>query len=242
MTPKSLLFLVGLIVSGSTAFAADIPDYPFVFVTGSADVDTPPNIALCSLMIRGVDLDPGKAESTVGRRLTSALAHLTAKGVAASDIESSNIGKQILTTEYNSKEPAAVRGYDVSRGLQFKVRQLSSLPGIENEFVGSPNVDMINCQYDRTDRSALEADLLTKAIHSARDQADRLAEPLGRHITAAAAVSKMPFALVSSMLGMDNRFAELTDRMFKKSVSQDDLLVPSAIHLSVSVNVLFKMD
>ena len=40
--------------------------------------------------------------------------------------------------------------------------------------------------------------------------------------------------------------AEKMDRMFKKSVSDDirgdDLLVPTTIHLSVSVNVLFKME
>jgi hypothetical protein len=244
MTAKLPLCLFGLLLCGSSTFAADIPDYPFIFVTGNADIDTLPNIAVCSLAIRAVDQDPGKAESTVDGTLTSALAVLAAKGIAASDIESSNISKQILTTEYNGKEPAAIRGYDLTRNLQFKVRQLTSLPAIEDGFLGSPNVEQINCQFDRTDRAALEADLLTKAIHSAKDQADRLAEPLGRHVTTAAAISKMPFAIIASVFGIDNRLAELSglDRMFKKSVSADDLLIPSTIHMSVSVNVLFKMD
>ena len=244
MERKSLLCLIGLLAFGTTAIAADIPDYPFVFVTGNADIDTPPNIAMCSLTIRAIDQDPGKAESAVEGRLKSILASLTGRGVAVSDMESSTIGKQMLTTQYDEKGPAAIRGYDVTRGLQFKVRQLSSLPGIESEFVGSPNVEQINCQFDRTDRMGLEADLLTKAIHSAKEQADKLVEPLGRHVTGAVAVSKMPFAMMASVFGINTRFAELSgmDRMFRKSVSQDDLLVPSAIHITVSVNVLFKMD
>jgi hypothetical protein len=40
---------------------------------------------------------------------------------------------------------------------------------------------------------------------------------------------------------------ERVDRMFKKSMSSDDLrgdelLVPATIHMSVSVNVMFKME
>lgn len=118
------------------------------------------------------------------------------------------------------------------------------MPAVENDFVGSPNVEQTNCQFDRNDRAALEAELLTKAIHSAREQADRRAEPLGRHVTVAVAVSKMPFEMLSSALGIDTRYAEMANasRMFKKSVSQDELLVPSAIHFAVSVNVLFKME
>ena len=157
---------------------------------------------------------------------------------------SSNVGKQILMTEYDGKGPAAIRGYDLTRNLQFKVRQLNTLAEIEGGFLGSANVEGINCRFDRTDRAALEADLLTKAIHSARDQADRLVEPIGRHVTAAMAVSKMPFGLMASAFGIDNRLAEWSgmDRMFKKSVSADDLLVPATIYMAVSVNVMFKLD
>lgn len=41
-----------------------------------------------------------------------------------------------------------------------------------------------------------------------------------------------------------NHFAEFAGgkRMFMRAVSADDLLVPSTIHMSVSVTVLFKMD
>lgn len=244
MTPKPLHCLFGMLLCGSASFAADIPDYPFIFVTGKADVDTPPTIAMCSLTIHAIDPDPGKAESTVDSRLKTVLAILTAKDIAPSDIESSNVGKQILTTEYRDKEPAAIRGYSLTRSLQFKARQLTSLPAIEDGFIGSPNVEQINCQFDRADRAAIEADLLTKAVHSAKDQADKLAEPLGRHVTTAAAVSKVPFDSIAAAFGLGNQFGgfEGGNRMFKKSASADDLLVPSTIHISVSVNVLFKMD
>jgi uncharacterized protein YggE len=244
MTPKVPLSLIGLLLYGSSSLATDIPDYPFIFVIGKAEIDTPPNIAVCTLTIRAIDQDPGRAESTVDGRLKSVLGILTANDVAPSDIESFNISKQILSTAFTEKEPAEIRGYDLTRSLQFRVRQLTSLPAIEDGFIGSPNVEQVNCQFDRTDRAAIEADLLTKAIHSAKDQAEKLAEPLGRHVTSAEAVSQVPFDSIAGKLGLGIGLAKLErmNRMFEKSMSAEDLLVPLTIPMSVWVNLLFKME
>lgn len=48
MTPKLPLCLIGLLLYGPSILAADIPDYPFVFVTGKAEIDTPPRY--CDLL------------------------------------------------------------------------------------------------------------------------------------------------------------------------------------------------
>jgi uncharacterized protein YggE len=114
---------------------------------------------------------------------------------------------------------------------------------IEAGLIGSPNVEQINCQFDRADREALETDLMTRALQSAKDQAEKLAAPLGRRVITAEAISRVPFDSIPDAFGLSSRGALASaDRMFKRSVAPDDLLVPSTIHLSVSVNVLFKTD
>lgn len=245
--PYSLVF--GLLVCVSSALAADIPDYPFVFVVGNADIETPPNIATCSLTLRARDEDPGKAAWIVDDRLKFVLTTLRENHVAPNDIESFSIQKQVLTNEDNENSQAVIKGYNVWRNIKFVVRRLESVAPVEVSLVRSPNIVNINCQFDRTDRAAVEADLQTKALHSARDEADKLVGPLGRHVTAAVAVSKVPFESIGGSFGFGNGGAAMAkiDRMFKKSVGPedlqgDDLLVPSTIHMSVSVNVLFKME
>lgn len=246
MSAKYLYGLFGLFFCASAACAADIPEYPFVFVVGRADIDTPPDLAVCTLTLRAIDPDPGKAESTVDARLKAVLATLSANHVSPGDIESFSINKQMLTNnEYGAKGPAVIRGYDVSRSLKFTARQLDSLPAVENSMVSEPNIENIHCQFDRKDRKGVEADLLTKALQSARDQADNLAQPLGRHVVAAVAVSKSPFDSIASTLGMGGYSSswEMSNRMFKKAeMSGVELLVPSTISLSATVNVLFKME
>jgi uncharacterized protein YggE len=148
-----------------------------------------------------------------------------------------------MLDENRNRERASIRGYDVSRHLKFNARQLDALPAIELSLMRSPNIENINCQFDRTDRAAIEADLVTKAIRSARDQADKLVEPLGRHVIAAVAVSKVPFDSMARLLGIGGESLPLGfDRMFKKSVNSAELLVPSTISMSATVNVLFKME
>lgn len=241
--------LFGLLLCASGAFAADIPDYPFVFVIGKADTDTPPNIATCSLSLRAREQDAEKAASIVEDRLKSVLATLRANHVAPGDIESFSIQKQVLTNETDDNQLAAIKGYDVWRNLKFTVRQLESIAPVEATLVKSANIVNIDCQFNRTDRAAIEAELLTKAVLTARDEADKLAEPLGRHVTAAVALSKVPSDSIGGSFGFDDRSAAMAkiDRMFKRSVDPadlrgDELLVPSTIHLSVSVNALFKME
>jgi uncharacterized protein YggE len=248
MTSKGPYSIFGLLLCASGAFAAEIPDYPFVFAVGKADIETPPNVATCSLTLRAREQDPGKAASIVEDRLKSVLATLNTNHVASSDIQSFSIEKQVLTNENNDNERTVIKGYDVWRNIKFTVRQLESVAPVEVFLVRSPNVTNIDCRFDRTDRAAVEADLLTKALRSARDEAGKLAEPLGRHVTAAVAVSKVPFDSIGGSFGLGEGSAMAKiDRMFKKSVGTDDLrgdelLVPSTIHMSVSVNVLFKME
>jgi uncharacterized protein YggE len=249
MTSKIAYILLAFLLCVSGAFGAEIPDYPFVFVVGKADIETPPNISTCSLTLRAREQDPGKAASIIEDRLKSVLATLKANHVTPNDIESFNIEKQVLTDENSDNERAVIKGYDVWRNVKFTVRQLESVPPIEVSLVRSPNITNIGCRFDRTDRAAVEGDLLTKALHSARDEAGKLAEPLGRHVAAAVAVSKVPFEAIGGTFGFGDNSAAMAkiDRMFKKSVGPDDLhgdelLVPSTIHMSVSVNVLFKME
>src|SRR5690242_10898040 len=123
MVSKIAYGLLGLLCA-SGSLAADIPDYPFVFVVGKADTDTPPNIATCSLTLRAREQDPEKAASTVDDRLKSVLATLAANRVAPGDIESSNVQKQALMSDNSDRERAAIKGYEVWRSLKFTARQL----------------------------------------------------------------------------------------------------------------------
>ena len=180
-----------------------MPDYPFVFVVGKSDIDTPPNIAACSLTLRARAQDPEKAVSIVEARLEGiSVPRDLENHIASKDIESFNIEKQVLTNDDNDKESAAIKGYDVWRNVCFTARQLESIAPVEMALVRSPNIVNITCRFDRTDRAAIDADLVAKALHSARDEADKLASSAGRSVNAAAAISRVPFESIAGSFGL----------------------------------------
>ena len=94
-------------------------------LTGPADVETPPNIAICSLTLRAREHDPGKAASIVDDRLKAVLTTFKSNHIGPNDIESFTIEKQVLTNE-NDNQQTVIKGYDVCRNVKFTARQLES--------------------------------------------------------------------------------------------------------------------
>jgi uncharacterized protein len=241
--------LILLLAVASAATAGEIPDYPFIFVVGKADIDTPPNIATCTLLIRDRETEAVKATSSVEDRLKMVLKTLDSNKIAASDIESSRVEKQSLTDDSSEgKKQIGIVGYDVWRHVKFTVRQLDAVPPIEGAMLRAPNVTDFDCQFNRSDRAKVEDDLTTRALASAREQAEKMTGPLGRHVVAPVAISKVPLDSLAALFGVggDYRGLEAMDRIFKRSVTAelrgDELLVPATIHLAMTVNVLFKME
>jgi hypothetical protein len=105
------------------------------------------------------------------------------------------------------------------------VRRLQFLAPIEMSLVRSPNVTNISCQFDRTDRAAMGADLLTKALHSTKDESDKLAGPVGRHVTAAVAVSTMSFDSLRGHLASARDMRKKQIGCLRRSAGDNDLQV-----------------
>jgi uncharacterized protein YggE len=240
---KRSILATALSVAATVAGAAQIPEYPFVSAPGSADSKVAPDIAHCALTVSVRDADASKAAAAVQSRFEAVLAMFAAGHVADADIEADKVDKNVLTE--NEHETVGIKGYELARHVSFTSRQLESLPPLEQSLLHAPNVTDISCRFDRTDRAALEADLMTSALKSAREEAERLAAPLGRHVVAAMAVSKVSFADIPGEFGFGDRqmiSASASRRMFKRSALADELLVPATVELSESVNVLFKVE
>ena len=54
---RKLLLLVGLFTLNMAAQASSLPDYPFIFQTGTAQVEVPPDMAVMEITVasRGAD-------------------------------------------------------------------------------------------------------------------------------------------------------------------------------------------
>jgi len=230
------------VLFASIAAASSIPDYPFVFVRGYAEQKLPPDIATCTLTLHAIDSDPATAQRLVDQRFAGLLQVLSKNHIAQQDIDASTINKSVVTNENSRNEPLKVRGYDVSRGVTFKVLHLADWPVIAHYLLAAKNVDDLTVKYGRSDRDARESDLIAKAAEDAKKRATRLATSFGRRLGAATAISQSSFESLGGAFGLSTDLMRAPEFVDINQPRADALLVPSAIKITGSVNAIFKLE
>lgn len=240
-----------LLAAVAPAWGGELPAYPFINVTGHALKAVSPDLARINFTVKVRDANAEAAARAVAERVEAALAQLAAAGVAAADIDAHEVAKEVVFDRESGVSGGTRRGpprYEVSRSFSVLLRKVASWPDLGTKLLEMPNVEGLGAQFDRTDRPALEAELVGAAAHDAQQRAERMAAGFGQHLGAVQAISQDPFEEISArFLRADMRYAYETERMFKLSAGRNDspasqVLVPATIPLAASVNALYRLE
>jgi uncharacterized protein len=229
------------------AWGTDLPPFPFINVTGHATRDIGPDLARIRFTVKARDASAEVAAHTVSARAQQVLDLLSTNGIAVTDIDAHEVAKYVVFERDSGISSGARRGpprYEVARSFSVLLRKVSSWPDIGAKLLEMENVEDLGAQFDRTDRKALEAELVDAAAHDAQKRAELVAAGFGQRLGAVQAVSQDPFEGISSrFLGGENSYAGVAQ--FKVSaarVSGEQLLVPATIPLGTSVNAIYRLE
>lgn len=239
-----------LVLAAAPAWGADLPGYPFINVTGHALKSVSPDLARVNFAVKARDASAEVAARAVSDRVQGVLELLGGAGIAPADIDAHEVAKQV-TFDRASGSSGAARGpphYEVSRSFSVLVRNVAAWPGVGAKLLEMQNVEDVEAQFDRTDREALEAQLVAAAAHDAQQRAERLAAGFGQRLGPVQAISEDPFEQLSyRLLRADIRYsyegyatAGLGARAPGGSAAQ--VLVPATIPLGASVNALYRLE
>ena len=232
-----LLFIAALI---AVAHAGTIPNYPFVYVTGRADVRVPPNVADTTFTVLAESPRAGVAEHTVESRVTEVLILLRSAGVRDSQIDASGLTKEAVTNNDDSeRKPLSIRGYRVSRQIEAKISDLKNWPQIATHLLQVQNVTDVQVTFGRSDAKGIEESLLGKAAKDAKKRAHLLAVSFGQHVWKVMALSQSQFDTIDGNF-LGGLYGNGTPQMVMIAPPPGDstLLVPSSIKLSVEVHAI----
>jgi uncharacterized protein len=237
--------LICLLFLACTVQAAAIPDYPFVFVTGESEAHVAPNIVSCSVTVRAFDTDPAKAQKTVEKRLQEVMAFLADHKVPSDDIDAYDIQKEMIANDSSEPGRVTIRGYNISRAVSFKLRDVSLWPDVSAMLLSSENMDELRVNFDRTDRDAIAADLVAKAADDAKAKASQLAKSFARPLGAPVAISQDSFGFIDYRFGFGGGGginAPPPNMTLGLAVSKNTTLLPATIPIYARVNALFKLE
>lgn len=236
---KYTLMLISALWMASAGNAAVLPDYPFLFETGTAQIDVAPDLANVEINIAERGDDPAKVFASVNASIAATLDALTRLKVPTADIDTSDIQRAVDYTRVEKNASTKVQ-YILSRQVKVRIRDLSVWPTLMADLAKVSHIDAMNSDFQSSSRNAIYEKLEEQAARDAQTRAQRSAGYFGRKIGAAMAISRLPFHTVDAIFTGGPSY--MPAPYIPPGNSTGNLHVPAQITLSTSVNVLFKLE
>ena len=238
-----LTSFLSLLLSSGWCMAAEIPSFPFVFVSGQAEREVVPDKATVSFEVEVFDENPDKALSVVAERSAELMSIFAKYSIENTDVVAYDINKETVR-QRKDFVALGILGYQLTRPMSVTVRMLSKFDGLMTQIVGVKNVTKVHTVFDTTKRKEIEADLFKQAAQKARDQAELLAKGFGSEISSVHAISasRWGFGGMDSEFGMGPDYGEYavaaSAAVEEKSMK---VFVPNTIKLQKAVSAIFRL-
>jgi uncharacterized protein YggE len=220
------------------ASATDLPDYPFIHTSGSAQrYAIPPDFAEIDFEVSAYNPDPAAAREVVEGRVAEVRALLASLGLPADDFEIRDIRKDMRKAD--PAQPGVVQ-YDIKAGVHIKVSDLSKWKALMTPLIAMPNVDGFMTVFDTSKREALETELTADAIKEARRKAEAIAVGLSRKLGPVNAVSTGDLRNVSRAMGLASGDVARYRAPARNDPDREGLLQIVAMQFAKSVDVIFR--
>ena len=154
-----------------------LPDGPHVVATGSGKVVVAPDMAEVSVFSAVNDPSSVRAKQKVDAAVNAFLLALQQQGVADADIEASDLSLR-EDVDTNDDGRRVSNGYDASRSVSFKLRDLERLNAVLDAALESGMNRFGGTSFTSSRADALRAQARAKAARNARERAAEIAAGL----------------------------------------------------------------
>ena len=164
---------------------------PGITVTGTAEVAGKPDTLRLDLSVQTKGDTVAKALDSANKLTARVQSSLTKNGVAAKDIQTSNLQVQPEYSYTNNSTPV-IKGYTVSEGVSATLRNLGKAGGAITAAVaaGGNAVQVNGISLDLEDNGKLLSTARDKAVDNARTKAEQYAKASGRDLGAVVSISE----------------------------------------------------
>jgi len=179
---------------------AGLPNRPFLYVEGKAEIQKPPDFVSLHFDISGRNTDQGKANKEVQGKAKKVFAILKEAQVADRDIVAEGLSSE---AEYerddaDPKKRGKLTGYVVTRSFKVNIRNLAIYGRLGDQIMALGGVKIQYIRGEINGGEKLGEELWQKAIANAREQAEKTLKPMGMKIDSVFAVSSIDFGEIQA--------------------------------------------
>jgi uncharacterized protein YggE len=190
------LFPLAAVAAGSeVAGLAGLPNQPFLYVEGKAEIEKAPDLISLHFEISGRNVDQGKANQEVQAKAKKLFALFKEAKIEDRDVVAEGLSSEAEyeRDEADEKKRGKLIGYVVTRSFNVNVRDLTKYGKLGDQIMALGGVRLRYVGGEVSDRQKLAEELWPKAIANAREQAEKTLKPMEMKIDSVFAVSSIDF-------------------------------------------------
>jgi uncharacterized protein YggE len=194
MGMKRLLFLV-LSLPMSLLAEGGLPNQPYIYVEGKAEVEKPADMVTLRFVLVGRDPDQTTANQDVQAKARKVLALLKEHKIAETDVIAGDLASEpeYEETDSSSRKRGKLIGYSVTRVFAVTVREVTGFPKIVDEVIALGGAQFSGIDSRLSNEKEMEGQMWDKALANAKEQADKTLKAAGMKIDSVFAISPVAF-------------------------------------------------
>jgi uncharacterized protein YggE len=194
---KKLILLGCLAFPFSVLAEGGLPDTPYIYVEGKAEIEKPADVVTLRFDLVGRNLDQARANQDVQAKATKVLALLNDKKIPRSDIIATDLTSEpeFETDEAGRRKGKIIRR-SVKRRFEVKVRNLEIFAKLVDELIGIPDTEFTEITGALAKQKEAEDEIWRNALANAREQSEKTAKSMSVTVDSVFAISPKPFAQI----------------------------------------------
>ncbi len=193
---RILLSLILLLCSSLCAWAQN--ERPLITVSGQAEINVTPDMAVFNLRVGTLDKDLAKSKALNDEKVRKTLVMAKDYGIAPEDVQTNYISVETSFTDYEAGKPRVFLGYAVSKKIVLTLRDMSRIESLLSDVIkaGVNQVDGIDFRTTKIRQHKDRARQM--AIRAAQEKAIALTKEIGQTIGKAYTIKEEGFSSGSS--------------------------------------------
>lgn len=219
-----------------------LPRPRLISVTGTAEVNVPPDEVVLDLGVESRDKDLSVAKAQHDHRVKKLLAEARSAGVGEKNIQTSTLQ---MRPDYSEEKVPRFLAYEVSQTIQVTLKDLSKYEHLITKLLeaGVNRVDSVEFLVAEPRKYKDEA--RAKAIKAAREKATAMGAELGQTIGKPWDISEDGFnGVFAQTNSFQNRFSyfQNSSSSDRSPETQESTVAPGEVSIRASVRVSFQLE
>lgn len=229
-----------LMVLSLNSYSSNLPDFPFVTVTGESMKKVTPDKVTVGFYVTTFDKEAEDAQKSLNDSSNKAVSILSKYKIPLKNITSFEINKRAKRSRDKDYNELAILGYEFTQRFEVVIDNLKQYSEITNDLLSINHVENIESHFDSAAREKIEAELIKHAAQKAKLKAEQMSEGLGVELGQVFAFNDAgSFSSFFASFGIKNETRAYA--MMRSPTSSPNIFVPQYIEVKKSINVIYKL-